>query len=52
MPKRTQIDIDEALKRDRSHLEQWRSTTQGEADYRTTVDRVLRAIERMRAASD
>jgi hypothetical protein len=47
--KRTDADIDEALRRDRRHLDEWRSTPDGEADYQATVERVRKLDQQLRA---
>jgi hypothetical protein len=51
MAARTDADLDQALVADRRHVEEWRSTPEGEADYQATVERVKAVAERLRAAS-
>ncbi len=50
MAARTDADLDTALAADRRHLQDWRSTPDGEADYQATVSRVKAVAERLRAA--
>jgi hypothetical protein len=47
--RRADVDVEEALVRDRRHLSKWRSTPEGEADYQETLERLRRLDERLRA---
>lgn len=47
-----ELGIEQALERDREYLRKWRSTPEGEADYRATVERMKAAAERLRLDTD
>lgn len=49
MANRTTAEQEATVTRDRHHLEQWRSTPEGETDYRETCERVLGTIEKLEA---
>lgn len=49
MSDQTDTGIDEALARDRRHLDEWRSTPEGEADFQATVERLRQLDDRLRA---
>lgn len=49
MADRTPTEQEATLARDRRHLEQWRSTTEGETDYQETCATVLGTIDKLEA---
>lgn len=49
MAGRTDTEVERALARDRDHMERWRSTPEGEADFLATVSRLRKLDERLRA---
>jgi hypothetical protein len=49
MSGRTDTEVEAALARDRRHMDEWRSTPEGEADYQDTVERVRKLDEQLRA---
>ena len=49
MADRTPAEQAASVTRDRRHLEQWRSTSEGETDYQATCERVVGTIEKLEA---
>lgn len=49
MANRSPAEQQATATRDRQHLDQWRSTPEGETDYRETCERVLGTIEKLEA---
>ncbi|MFV0526095.1 MAG: hypothetical protein ACK5RL_16540 [Acidimicrobiales bacterium] len=49
MTDRTPAEQEATVTRDRRHLEQWRSTPEGETDYQETRERVLGTIDKLEA---